>query len=68
MATLIETVRKCLADIAAYDVAMNDPTGDGSGDDARSPNGDDYNEIMDMLDPLVALVKSGVPVAIEGEG
>jgi hypothetical protein len=53
MSPLLAAVRACLADIRAFDAKLNDPAGDGSGDNARSPTGDDYNEIMDMLTPLV---------------
>jgi hypothetical protein len=28
---------------------MDDPRGDGSGDDARSPTGDDYNRLFDAV-------------------
>lgn len=29
--------------------AMDDPKGDGSGDDARSPHGSDYNDLFDLV-------------------
>ena len=36
-------------EITAHDTKLDDPNGDGSGDGAESPTGDDYNEIVAMV-------------------
>jgi hypothetical protein len=35
-----------------FDGRMNDPKGNGTGDDARSPTGDDYNSLMEIISVL----------------
>lgn len=51
-ADLMATLQSVLATIQGYDKAMDDPNGDGSGDNAQSPTGDDYNEVCGLLQPL----------------
>lgn len=36
-------------EITAHDAKLDDPRGDGSGDDAVSPTGDDYNTVVAMV-------------------
>jgi hypothetical protein len=38
-------LRDLVRNVRAYDNNLNDPRGDDSGEDARSPDGDDYNEL-----------------------
>jgi hypothetical protein len=46
------TLRSALQAIMDHDKKLDDPRGDGSGIDAESPTGDDYNEVTALLQPL----------------
>lgn len=50
--TLEDQVRGVLQAIQAHDDRLNDPKGNGSGDGAQPPTGDDYNQIYCLLWPL----------------
>lgn len=52
---LADTLHRVLTDIRAYDEELNDPGGNGGVDDAKCPDGDDYNRLMELLAPLYAL-------------
>ena len=41
-------------EITAHDRKLDDPNGDGSGDEAVSPTGDDYNEVVSMVYHVLA--------------
>lgn len=45
-------LREILTDIQAHDRSLDDPHGDGSGNDAESPTGDDYNDLCGIVQPL----------------
>lgn len=49
---LMSALRNQLQAIMDHDKGLNDPNGDGSGDNAQSPTGDDYNEVCGLLQPL----------------
>lgn len=48
----LATLRRVLEAVHAHDMTLNDPNGDGSGDSAQAPTGDDYNEVTGLLQPL----------------
>lgn len=51
----IKTLRRQLTAMAAR---MDDPHGDGSGTDARAPDGDDYNRLFNRMEGgLIALIR-----------
>ena len=50
------TVRVRLLHILAHDRNLDDPKGDGSGVDAESPTGDDYNDVVSALSPLFTMI------------
>jgi hypothetical protein len=52
---LLTTLRGVLADVRAHNGNLNDPHGDTSGEDAKAPDGDDYNYLLGLLAPLYAL-------------
>lgn len=53
MASLTKSVVRTLLDFAAaHEAKLNDPHGDGTGDDAVAPTGDDYNELRDAIETL----------------
>lgn len=54
LAAFLPAVLRLIAQAIARDKKLDDPRGDGTGDDARSPTGDDYN---DLLDDVRALAK-----------
>lgn len=43
--------------IGEHNRKLNDPHGDGSGRDAQSPTGDDYNVLLDAVEELAELLK-----------
>lgn len=49
---LTYTLRTALERIQAHDQKLDDPNGDGSGNCAESPIGDDYNDVCALLQPL----------------
>lgn len=49
---VIARLRTALEGIQAHDRKLDDPNGDGSGNDAESPTGDDYNELCSIIQPL----------------
>jgi hypothetical protein len=49
---LLATLRNQLQAIMDHDRKLDDPNGDGSGDNAQSPTGDDYNEVCGLLQPV----------------
>lgn len=53
---LMDTLRTVLARIQAHDMRLDDPHGDGSGNGAESPTGDDYNDVTTLLQPLYDLL------------
>jgi hypothetical protein len=55
-AALMAKVRKAVAEARAIDDKLNDPDGDGSGNDAQAPDGDSYNQLWEAFDVLFALV------------
>jgi hypothetical protein len=54
LVAFLPAVLRLIAQAIARDKKLDDPRGDGTGDDARSPTGDDYN---DLLDDVRALAK-----------
>lgn len=58
---LLLTLRGILADVRAHNGNLNDPEGNGSGDNAQSPTGDDYNYLLELLGPLYALTGEAAP-------
>ncbi len=48
----MSTLQTALEGIQAHDRHLDDPRGDGSGDNAQSPTGDDYNEVCGLLQPI----------------
>lgn len=49
---LIATLQRILTAAEEIDQKLDDPHGDGSGDDAESPTGDDYNDLYGTIVPL----------------
>lgn len=49
MAPPADPLRDLVRSVLAYDRILNDPTSDGTGTDARSPDGDDYNQLYGMV-------------------
>lgn len=49
-------LRACLAAVRAYNDQLNDPHGDGTGAGAKAPDGDDYNAILAIIEPLYEAV------------
>lgn len=49
---LLPAVLRLIAKAEARDRKMDDPRGDGSGDDAVAPTGDDYNDLMEDVQAL----------------
>jgi hypothetical protein len=49
---LTTTARAVLAAARVYNNSLNDPHGDGTGNDAQAPDGDSYNAILDIMAPL----------------
>jgi hypothetical protein len=73
---LMTVLRNALTAIQAHDRKLDDPRGDGSGNDAESPTGDDYNEVTGLLQPVYDMLGMVGPLspwevrfpAKEGEG
>lgn len=59
---LMDTLRECLGNVKTWNDTLNDPRRDGSGIDAKSPDGDDYNEVLSAIEPLFALIE---PTALD---
>lgn len=53
---LMDTLRTALGHIQDHDMSLDDPHGDGSGNGAESPTGDDYNDLTARLQPLYDLL------------
>lgn len=63
-----KTMQGLLERTRAWDAKINDPKGDGSGDDARVPTGDDYNELYsDVIHSLESAEPGKVYIVVEHE-
>ena len=51
-----------LTAIMDHDKSLNDPDGDGSGNNAQSPTGDDYNALCGLLQPLYEVMGIAGPL------
>lgn len=47
-----QDIRDVIKAADEYDGNLNDPHGDGSGNDSKAPDGDDYNNLLDILQRL----------------
>lgn len=47
---LEDALKTLFAAVQAHDQQLDDPHGDGTGNDAESPTGDDYNELGGLID------------------
>lgn len=56
MHTVIAAAETALRAVGEHNRRWNDPNGNGSGDDAQSPTGDDYNVVLDHLAYLSELL------------
>lgn len=45
-------LRAVLRDVLAYNNRLNDPHTDGTGTDAKAPDGDSYNDLLQIIGPL----------------
>jgi hypothetical protein len=57
-------LRDLVRHVLAYDNNLNDPHGDNSGEDSRSPDGDDYNELYGYV--KLAAEQAGIAWSVEG--
>lgn len=54
----LEALKKMRRQLTAMEKKMDDPHGDGSGTDARAPDGDDYNRLFNLMEGgLIALIR-----------
>lgn len=63
---LMASVRKALTEANRINDLLNDPEGDGSGDDAQAPDGDSYCSLWDAIEPLFDLC--GIHAGTDYEG
>lgn len=59
----LAVLRSVLAEVNAIDKAINDPRGDGSGNDAESPTGDSYNDLCSAIQPLFDMLNIKGPLS-----
>lgn len=47
-----QDIRKVIQEADEYNETLNDPHHDDSGRDSKAPDGDDYNNLFDILQQL----------------
>lgn len=55
---LVSAITVCVDTVKAIDASLNDPYGDGTGDGAQPPTGDEYNDVFDAIETMAAIQRS----------